>query len=134
MIEGEVGMSVESTREVIESYERGEPRIAENAVYVDVATDEVYEGRDAIREWFRHKHGEAFATEFERTDFVVEGNGAVQSGYLVGTHIGEYMGVPATGAQVRIPLAVVYEVADGQIQRATIHFGMYTFLRQVGAI
>lgn len=127
-------MAVESTREVIESYERGEPRIAEDAVYVDVSTGDVREGRDAIREWFRHKHGEVFDTEFERTDFIVEGGRAVQSGYLVGTHIGEYLGVPATGAEVRIPLAVVYEVADGLIQRATVHFGTYSFLRQVGAL
>lgn len=127
-------MAVESTREVIESYERGEPRLAEHAVYVDVSTDEVYEGREAIRAWFRHKHGEVFDTEFERTHVIVEGDRAVQSGYLVGTHIGDYLGVPATGAPVRIPLVVIYEVADGLIQRATVHFGTYSFLRQVGAI
>lgn len=127
-------MSVEETREVIESYERGEGRIADDAVFVDTATGETHEGRDDIVAWFRHKHGEAFDTDFERTHLIVDDGQAVQAGFLVGTHTGEYAGVPATGRSVRIPLAVVYEVADGYIQRALIHFGMYSFLRQVGAI
>lgn len=127
-------MSVENTREVIESYERGGGRIADDAVFVDTATGETHEGRDDIVAWFRYKHGEAFDTHFERTHLVVDDGQAVQAGFLVGTHIGDYAGVPATGHSVRIPLAVVYEVADGYIQRAVIHFGMYSFLRQVGAI
>lgn len=127
-------MSIEDTREVIESYERGEGRIAQDAVFIDTATEETHAGRDAIVAWLRHKHGQAFDTDFERTHLIVDDGRAVQAGYLVGTHIGEYAGVPATGRRVRIPLAVVYEVSDGAIQRAVIHFGMYSFLRQVDAI
>ena len=127
-------MSVEDTREVIESYERGEGRIADSAVFVDTATGETYEGRGAIIGWLQHKHGEAFETTFERTHLIVDDGQAVQAGFLVGTHIGEYAGVAGTGRSVRIPLAVIYEVADGTIQRALIHFGMYSFMRQVGAI
>lgn len=126
--------TTDETRAVIESYERGQGGVANEAVYVDTATGETYEGRDAIADYFRHKHGEAFDTEFERTHLIVEDGQAVQAGHLVGTHVGEYAGVPATGRDVRIPLAVVYEVADGQIQRAEIHFGMYAFLRQVGVL
>lgn len=127
-------MSIEDTREVIESYERGEGRIANDAVFVDTATGETHEGRDAIIGWFQHKHGEAFDTNFERTHLIVDDGRAVQAGFLVGTHIGEYAGIAGTGRSVRIPLAVIYEVADGTIQRALIHFGMYSFMRQVGAI
>jgi predicted ester cyclase len=127
-------MTTETTREVIESYERGEPRIADDAVYVDVSTGESLMGADAIRDWFRKKHGEAFDVEFERSDFIVEGSRAVQAGHLVGTHIGEYLGVSGSGKPVRIPLVVLYDVADGKIIHADVHMDAYSFLRQVGAL
>lgn len=127
-------MTTETTREVIESYERGEPRIADDAVYVDVSTCESHIGADAIRAWFRDKHGAALDVEFERSDVIVEGSRAVQAGHLVGTHVGEYLGVPGSGKPVRIPLVVLYDIADGKIVHADVHMSAYSFLRQVGAL
>ena len=40
---------------------------------------------------------------------------------LVGTHTGEFAGIPATGKEVAVPYAVFYDVADGQITALRIH-------------
>lgn len=128
-------MSIEATRSVIERYELGRGDvIAPDAIYTNLATGEETRGADEIRTMLRHVYSEAFDADLERTHFIVGDGQAVQAGFIVGTHTGEYAGVAATGKQVRIPLAVVYEVSDDMIQRAWIHFGLYSFLKQVGAL
>lgn len=128
-------MSAEETRSVIERYELGEGDvIAEDAVYTNLATGETHEGAEQIRAMLRHVYSEAFDADLERTHLIVADGQAMQAGFIVGTHTGDFAGVEATGEQVRIPLAVVYEIADGRIQRAWIHLGLYSFLQQVGAI
>ena len=57
---------------------------------------------------------------------------AVWEGLFVGKHIGEFAGVPATNKDVRIPLLVVYDVENDQINRARVYFMMSSFFAQVG--
>jgi predicted ester cyclase len=51
----------------------------------------------------------------------------------VGTHLGEFAGVPATGRQVRVPLAVAYDLEAGRITRGRVYFEIPAFLAQVTA-
>jgi predicted ester cyclase len=52
---------------------------------------------------------------------------------VVGKHIGEFAGIPATGGkEFRVPLCVVYDVEDDQIKRARIYFEIPALLAQLG--
>jgi predicted ester cyclase len=50
---------------------------------------------------------------------------------FVGTHIGEFAGVPATGRTVRVPLCVVYDLEAGTITRARVYLELPVLLRQL---
>ena len=51
---------------------------------------------------------------------VGEGTAALEA-VFVGTHTGEFAGIPATGKQVLVPYAVFYELAEGRITALRIH-------------
>jgi steroid delta-isomerase-like uncharacterized protein len=76
----------------------------------------------------------AFEATAEPTNIVIGEGRAFGEWEFVGTHIGEFAGVPATGRLVRVPLAVAYDLEDGQIIRARIYFEIPAFLAQVGAL
>ena len=57
---------------------------------------------------------------------------AFTEGFLVGKHIGEFAGIPATGKDVKVPMCVSYDVSAGQIQRARVYFLMASLMHQLG--
>ena len=40
---------------------------------------------------------------------------------FVGTHTGDFAGIPASGQQVAVPYAVFYDLADGKMTALRIH-------------
>jgi predicted ester cyclase len=52
---------------------------------------------------------------------------------FIGRHTGEFAGVPATDKDVRVPLAVFYDLRDDMITEGRVHFDVSAFLAQVGA-
>ncbi len=115
-------MSVEQTREVLESYwrEHDPLHVAEDAVFVMLPTGEEIRGRDAIAE---HLHGFYHVTLDAHAEIVnsifADGQGVLEA-VVVGKHIGDFAGLPATGRDIRVPLCVCYDVRGDQIQRARI--------------
>ena len=66
-------------------------------------------------------HEQSFDARPEVTNLIVsEGTAAVEA-VFVGTHTGEFAGIPATGREVAVPYAVFYELADGEITALRIH-------------
>ncbi|MGA2013940.1 MAG: ester cyclase [Solirubrobacteraceae bacterium] len=51
-----------------------------------------------------------------------------------GTHIGELMGVPATGATVAVDAITILRIADGQIAEEWTVWDALGLLQQVGAV
>jgi len=51
---------------------------------------------------------------------------------FVGTHTGEFAGIPATGRKVRVPFCVVYDVQGDRITRGRVYMEMPVMLRQLG--
>lgn len=63
----------------------------------------------------------AFDARAERVSAIVgDGQGLLEA-YVVGTHTGEFAGIPATGREIRVPLAVSYDLEDSLIRRARIY-------------
>jgi steroid delta-isomerase-like uncharacterized protein len=129
-------MSEEQNRVTLEAYSRAhDPRhIAADAVYTDMSTGREFRGHQAIAEmlhWFYHV---AFDAQSETVNTIVEGDRSATEALVVGRHIGEFAGVPATGRDIRVPIAVFHEFQDGQIVTGRFYFSVPAFLEQVGAM
>jgi predicted ester cyclase len=105
--------------------------LRQDATFVDVASGLRWEGREAVAGMLHWLYGVAFDAHVEDRRFVVGLDGAVLEATFVGRHLAEFAGVPGTGREVRVPLVVIYDLVDGQIVGARIHFGVASFLAQV---
>lgn len=126
-------MSVDETRRVLEAHGRSSDVkfVDPDAVFVDTASGEQHIGREAIAALLRRLYRDAFAARAEATSVIIGDGRAVLEGHLVGIHVGEYAGVPASGLPVRIPLVVSYEISGGFIRRARLYLQVASFLQQV---
>ena len=131
-------MSLDRTREVIGRYaaaEHGDVSVlAPNVVFRIMATGQEHrtpEGVAAMLRWFYHV---AFDARAELRHMIVGEGIAVLEADFVGRHVGEFAGVPATGKEVRVPLAVIYDVRDDRIVEGRVYFETPSFLAQVGAL
>ncbi len=121
-------MSIEETQEVIDAYlaalvarEDIAPFFSDDVVVELVDVAQVIQGRDAVAGAIVALHEQMFDARPEVTNLIVgEGSAAVEA-IFVGTHTGEFAGIPATGKEVAVPYAVFYDVADGEITALRIH-------------
>lgn len=51
---------------------------------------------------------------------------------LTGTHDGELTGIPATGASIELPIAIVTRIEDGQIVEDWEYYDLATIMSQLG--
>jgi predicted ester cyclase len=105
-------------------------KLREDAVFVDVTSGLRWEGREAIAGMLELMYRVAFDARMEEPRLIVGLDGAVLEATFVGRHLGEFAGVPATGREVRVPMVVLYDLADGEICGARVHFGVASFLAQ----
>jgi steroid delta-isomerase-like uncharacterized protein len=65
---------------------------------------------------------------------VAEGDRAAVRHRLVGTHAGEFQGVPPTGKAVVVPALVTFRFAEGRVAEAWLNAELVGLLMQIGAI
>jgi steroid delta-isomerase-like uncharacterized protein len=126
---------VERNRQVIDGYLRGHDssHVAPDATFVDTTSGMQWTGHEAIAGMLAWFYEVAFDAQLEDERLVVGESGAVLEATFVGRHQAEFAGVPATGRVVRVPLVVIYDLADGQITGARVHFSVASFLAQASA-
>ncbi len=129
-------MSIESTRETVLRYlgaEHGDvSMIAEDVVFTIMGTGEEHHGRDAVVGMLNYLYHIAFDATVATHLMLFSENNALLEGHFVGKHIGEFAGSPATGKEVRVPMCVVYDLANDQIQCGRVYFEMPALLQQLG--
>ena len=69
------------------------------------------DGREAVRDFIIALHSQLFEASPEVVNTTFTDGVAGLEAVFVGTHTAEFAGVPATGASVRLPYAVFYDVA-----------------------
>jgi steroid delta-isomerase-like uncharacterized protein len=130
-------MSADTNRRLLEQYAASHHEdlsmMADDVVFTTMATGDKAVGRDALHEMLHHVYNVAFDAHAETRAVIVDDSHAVLEATIVGRHIGEFAGVPATGKDVRIPLCVVYDFRDGKIAHGRVYFEIPAFLAQVGA-
>jgi steroid delta-isomerase-like uncharacterized protein len=106
--------------------------MADDVVYTMMATGDETRGPEAVLQmlhWFYHV---AFDARAETISQIVSNGQAVIEAEVVGKHIGEFAGVPATGKEFRVPLCVIYDVEEEKIKRARIYFEVPSLMAQLG--
>ena len=123
-----------TTREnILDYFKTHDPKyIAEDAVYKNLSTGEVYTGREEIAGMLHFIYHVAFDAKAETINTVITEDKAVVEGYFKGRHIGEIAGLKVTNKEVDIPLCVSYDLKDGLITEARIYFLTEVMLKQVG--
>src|SRR5687767_3176811 len=112
-----------TTQQVLEAYWKShDPSyVAEDAVFTMMPTGEEIRGRDAIAKHLAGFYHGALDARAETVNSLVDGKKGLLEAVVVGTHTGDFAGIPATGRNVRVPIAVAYHVEDGLIRTARIY-------------
>jgi steroid delta-isomerase-like uncharacterized protein len=106
--------------------------MADDVIFTMMATGEETQGPEAVGQMLHYFYHVAFDARAETISKFASNGQAVIEANVVGKHIGEFAGIPATGKEFRVPLCVVYDVEDDQIQRARIYFEIPALLAQLG--
>src|SRR5689334_17882770 len=105
-------MSVESTRSTIARYlgtgTRDVTALAEEIVFTVMTTGQQFHGRPAVQQQLDYLYQGVFDAHPELTNLVIAPGQGVVEALVVGTHIGEFAGVPATGKAIRVPFCLVF--------------------------
>src|SRR5215204_1461689 len=80
--------------------------IAEDAVFRNLSTGEVYTGREEIGGMLHFIYHVAFDAKAEKVSHIITEDKAVVEAYFKGRHIGSIAGVAATDKEVDAPLCV----------------------------
>jgi steroid delta-isomerase-like uncharacterized protein len=133
-------MSAEQVRQTMQSYvevllARGDYRrfFADDIRFEVVGTDQRLQGAESAEQAIRFLHEMAFDAQPEIVNVLVDDHGAAAEATFVGTHIGDFAGIGATGNAVRVPYSVFYDVDAGTITALRIYMPMDQLLAQIGA-
>jgi predicted ester cyclase len=131
-------MSVEQTRTTMRAYldallADGDfgAYFADNVTMTIVNSGDATTGREAVVQAITYLHQVAFTAHPEIKNLVVGADIAALEAVFVGTHTGEFAGIPASGCTVRVDYSVYYELADGKITALRIYELVDGLLRQL---
>jgi len=134
----EAAPSLETTKSVFMSYmESHDIKYAtDDVIFFNAALEEPFAiGREALGEalyWFYHVAFDAIA--IPRNIVIGEGK-AVYEGTIVGIHIGEFAGIPATGNHVEFPIIIIsYQLERTppyHIRQATVYIMLNILMQQI---
>ena len=105
--------------------------VAEDAVFINKASGERAEGREAIGKMLEYFYQIAFDAHPETTSMIVTEDKAMVEGFFIGKHIGEFGGLQATGKTVSVPFCVAYTLENGLIKEARIYMLGDVLMRQL---
>ncbi len=91
------------------------PFFADDAVLTLVEVGQETRGREAVAGAIADLHQRTFDARPEVANLVVGEGKAAGEFVFVGTHIGDFVGIPPTGRSVRVPYTVFYDLEGGRI-------------------
>lgn len=103
----------------------------DDIVFSIVGTDQVAHGRQAAAQMIRYVHSAAFEVKLGIGKVVCDASGAAAELRFVGTHIGDFAGVPATGKHVDVSYCAVYDLRDDRITAIRAYFPLAILLQQI---
>ena len=133
-------MSVEETERTLRAYvdtlvSGGDfsAFFADDVLWTTMETGEQIRGREAVRDHIVALHSQVFDASPELKGVVVgDGQVALEAAFI-GKHVADFAGIAATGAEVRLPYAMFYEVTDGKITELRAYFPIAALVQRLGA-
>ena len=115
-------MSLEATTQTINSYLNALLNggdfgqfFTDNVRWTTMESGDEIQGREAVRDFIVALHRELFDAKPEvRSVGIADGLAALEADF-VGVHTGEFAGIAPTGAAVRVPYCVFYDVGEDGI-------------------
>jgi steroid delta-isomerase-like uncharacterized protein len=131
-------MPVEETertiREYIDALQNGGDfarYLADDVVWTTMESGDEIHGRQSVVDFIVALHSQLFAATPEFGNLTFADGVAALEAVFVGRHIADFAGVPATGAEVRLPYAVSYDVSDGSIKALRAYFPIAALIQQL---
>jgi hypothetical protein len=111
-------MELEQTRAVMSAYWDGDSnRVGEDVTFHLLPIGEVTRGREAFLARRAHFYDGLFTAKLEDIHTCIGADHAVMEGTLAGVLREPFAGATPTGALVRLPMCVSYDLEDGRIIR-----------------
>lgn len=140
MIAATSQLTTEATRVTMEAYldalaKRGlyARYFADRVTMTVVEAGQVVHGPAEVERTIRFLHERAFDGQMRLKLLLADGDHAAIEADLVGTHIGEFEGIPATGRHVDVPYGVAYDLRGGQIAALRVYGLAAGLMKQIGA-
>ena len=131
-------MTENDTRTVMEGYLGAlldgsdfERFFAPDVVWTTMESGQQVRGRQEVRDLIVDMHHQSFDAHPELVGLVCGDGTALLEAVFDGTHTGEFAGVPASGAHVRVPYAMGYDVAGGAITALRTYLPMSALRAQL---
>jgi len=133
-------MSVEETQQTMQRYldallARGDfaSCFADDVEWTTMETGDHVRGRDAVRDYIVAMHTQLFDAVPELRSVATSDGFAALEAVFVGTQIAEFGGVPATGASIRVPYAMAYDLVDDKITALRAYLPLHAMVEQLRA-
>lgn len=106
--------------------------LTEDAVFINMGTNELTIGREAIGNMLHYIYHVAFDAHAEITNTIVTEKKAVLEANFIGKHIGEFAGIKATNKNVKVPLCVTYDLEEnGLVKVARVYMLTSVMMQQL---
>jgi steroid delta-isomerase-like uncharacterized protein len=106
--------------------------LCDDPVYKVMATDEKYQGKEEVANFYRGLFEGVPEAGFELINVFVGEEGVVEESILRGQHRGTLFGLEATNREIALPLTIVFPMLNGQILGERLYFDLATLARQLG--
>ena len=91
-------------------------------------------GREELKKAYVVFNGPFPDLEYVFEDLIAEGDLVFGRGVITGTHKGDFMGVPATGKQIRWTGTRLFRLKDLQVMEGWINVDMMGMMQQMGCL
>ena len=108
--------------------------LTEDCLFEDVATGDVYRGRQAVRAYYREWWSAFGIVPEDIRSYIVSENFLIVETRFVGTHRGSYRGTAATGKPLNLPVAIFISLRHGLMSGERFYYDRATLLAQIGIV
>ena len=104
---------------------------SDDVVWTTMETGEEVRGREAVRDYIVAMHSQAFRASPELKGLAAGDGTAAIEALFVGTHVAEFAGLPGSGAEVRVPYAMFYDVEADKITALRAYLPIAVMVAQI---
>jgi len=65
---------------------------------------------------------------------IADGERVTNQGYITGTHRAEYLGVPASGEQIKVNVISIWRFEEGKLAEIWLQLDNLSLMQQIGAV